>query len=244
MDNTLLVSLSQQVAAYRAMDVIANNLANVSTPAYKRESIQFREYVDQLPTTAGQAGPQSISFVQDAGTVSDLTEGKLDHTGAPYDLAIDGKGYFQVQTANGTRYTRDGHFLLNSDGVLVTAAGDPVLGDGGPITVAPSDGDIHIAEDGTVSGKQGQLGKLSVVDFPDDQALVKDGANLYSTDQSATPATGAQILQGTIEASNVQPVIEISRMLEVMRAYQATTSLTKSQDDLKLQAIDKLGSVQ
>ncbi|MBU6444365.1 MAG: flagellar basal-body rod protein FlgF [Alphaproteobacteria bacterium] len=244
MDNTLLISLSQQVAAYRAMDVIANNLANVSTPAYKREAMQFREYVDQLPAAAGQSGPQSISFVQDAGTVSDLTEGKLDHTGAPYDLAINGKGYFQIQTANGTRYTRDGHFLLNSDGELVTASGDPVLGDGGPVTVTPNDGDIHIADDGTVSGKQGQISKISLVDFPNDQALVKDGTNLYSTTQAPTQVTNSQILQGTIEASNVQPVVEISRMLEIMRAYQATTSLTKSQSDLKLQAIDKLGSAQ
>jgi len=244
MDNTLLVSLSHQLASYRAMDVIANNIANMSTPAFKREEAQFQEYVDQLPLTEGQTEPQTLTFVQDAGITRDMSMGQLQRTNAPLDLAINGKGYFEIQTATGSRYTRDGHFALDAEGRLVTASGDAVMGDGGELTITPDDGDVHIAADGTVSGRLGQLGKLKVVDFADDRALTKEGANLYTTTQTAEPVDNANIEQGTIETSNVQPVVEISHMLEVLRAYQATASLTQSQEDLMRQAIDKLGSVQ
>lgn len=243
MDNTLLVSLSHQLASYRAMDVIANNLANMSTPAYKREAVQFKEYVETLPTTEGQTSPQTLSFVQDAGVLRDMREGQLTRTGAPFDMAINGKGYFAVQTANGTRYTRNGHFNLNAQGQLVTDGGNPVLGEGGPITVTPDDGDIHVARDGTITGKQGQLGKLRLVDFANPSSLTKEGSSLYSTSDTPQPVTGSAIEQGMIETSNVQPVVEMSHMLEVMRNYQATATLTKSQEDLMRQAIEKLGSV-
>ena len=244
MDNALLVSLSQQLAAYRSMDVIANNLANLSTPAFKRETVKFEELVQQLRPSEDQSGPQTLSFVQDTGVVRDLSEGQLEKTGAPYDLAINGNGYFVVQTADGERYTRNGHLALDGDGQLITDSGDPILGDGGPITVTVDDGDIHIAADGTISGKQGEMGKLRVVDFSDQRALRKEGDSLYSTAQSPTAATAStRIMQGTLETSNVEPVIEISRMIDIMRAYQATTSLAQSQDDLKRQAITKLGSI-
>ena len=244
MDNTLLVSLSHQLASYRAMDVIANNIANMSTPAFKREEAQFQQYVEQLPLADGQTEPQTLTFVQDAGIARDMSMGQLTRTNAPLDLAINGKGYFEIQTANGPRYTRNGHFTLDAQGRMVTAAGDAVMGDGGELTITPDDGDIHIAADGTVSGKLGQLGKLKVVDFADDSALTKEGASLYTTTQNAQPVENANIEQGTIETSNVQPVVEISHMMEVLRAYQATASLTQSQEDLMRQAIDKLGSVQ
>lgn len=243
MDNSLLVGLSQQLAAYRSMDVIANNLANISTPAFKRESVKFEEFVQQVQPSEGQSGPQSISFVKDTGIVRDMSEGQLETTGAPFDLAINGQGYFVVQTAAGERYTRNGHLSLNADGQLVTNSGDPVVGDGGPITITNEDGTVHIAADGTVSGQNGQIGKLRVVDFANDRVLKKEGASLYSTGQSPTTAAGSQIAQGMLETSNVEPVIEISHMIDVMRAYQATATLTQSQEDLKRQAIDKLGSV-
>ena len=242
MDNTLLVSLSQQLAAYRSMDVIANNLANLSTPAFKRETATFEQFVQQVQPSEGQTGSQTVSFVKDTGVVRDLNEGRLESTGAPFDLAITGNGYFVVQTASGERYTRNGHLMLNADGEIVTGDGDPVVGDGGPITVTADDGDIHIAADGTVSGKQGQIGKLRVVSFANERSLTKEGASLYATDQSPTSADEAKITQGMLEASNVEPVIEISHMIDVMRAYQATASLTQSQEDLKLKAIDKLGT--
>jgi flagellar basal-body rod protein FlgF len=244
MDNASLVSLSHQIAAYRAMDVIANNIANVSTPGYKRESVKFEELVQQAKPSDDQKGSQRISFVRDAGVVRDISAGRLEQTGAPLDLALNGQGYFSVQTAAGERYTRNGHFTLNADGTIVTESGDALLGDGGAITIAPDDGAISFGADGTISGKQGQIGKLKLVDFTNPRDMQKQGDSLYATRQQPNPATNAVVSQGMLESSNVQPVLEIARMIEVMRSYEATSSLDKSGSDLKRQAIQKLATVQ
>jgi flagellar basal-body rod protein FlgF len=247
MDNSLLVSLSQQLAAYRAMDVIANNIANASTPGLKREAAKFEEFITHVRPAEGQTGMQSVSFVKDAGVMRDTGQGNVEQTGATYDVAIAGAGYFTVQTPAGMRYTRDGHFSLDANGNLVTSQGYQVQGDGGAITITPNDGDINIAPDGTISsvvrGVGNQIGKLKVVDFAAPAAMVKQGANLYSTGQTPTAPAKVNLRQGALEASNVQPVIEISHMIEVMRAYEATATLSKSQEDLMRQAIDKLGQM-
>ena len=243
MDGTLLVNLSQQLAAYRSMDVIANNLANVSTAGFKRESTKFEEYVQHLPDDGSNPnGPQSLSFVMDRGLVRDLGEGRMERTNAPYDLAISGKGYFVVKTAAGDRYTRNGHFTLDSQGRITTESGDPLQGEGGDVAITTDDGDVHIAADGTVTGRQGQIAKLRVVQFDNERALTKDGNSLYSATMPPQPAAKASIHQGMIESSNVQPVLEISTMLEVMRAYQAATNIAQSQDQLAREAIQKLGA--
>jgi flagellar basal-body rod protein FlgF len=247
MDNSLLVSLSQQLAAYRSMDVIANNLANVSTPGFKREAAKFEEYVAHVTPSETQKGPQTVSFVKDAGIMRDISEGDMQNTGSPFDVAISGNGYFAVSTPQGDRYTRNGHFTLDGSGQLVTSDGNPVQGDGGAITITPDDQNIHIAADGTVSsmvnGLLSQIAKLKVVDFTNPRALAKEGASLYSTTQTANTATDAKLSQGMLESSNVKPVIEISHMIEVMRSYQATSTLSTSQEDLMRQAIDKLGAM-
>jgi flagellar basal-body rod protein FlgF len=242
MDNTLLINLSQQVAAGRSMDVIANNLANMSTPAFKRESVKFEEFVEQVRPAEGETAPQSVSFVQDKGIMRDLNEGRIERTGNPFDLALNGNGYFVIQTPTGNQYTRNGHFTLDASGQVVTEDGDPVLGQGGPITVTPNDGDIHIAADGTVTGKNGQLGQIQLVDFANDRALQKQGASLYSTTQAPTTPTNVTISQGMLESSNVEPVLEITHMIDVMRAYQASASLNQSQETMLRAAIDKLGA--
>jgi flagellar basal-body rod protein FlgF len=246
MDNSLLVSLSQQLAAFRSMDVISNNLANMSTPGFKRETARFDEYISKVHPAEGQTGIQSVSFVKDAGIVRDLSQGELTHTGASLDVAINGNGYFTVQTPAGMRYTRDGHFSLDENGQLVTSQGYPVQGDGSSITITPDDGEVSIGTDGTISsivnGNANQIGKLQVVDFADDSALAKQGDNLYSTTQATTQST-ATVQQGMLEGSNVQPVIEITHMIDVTRAYQMTATLSNSQEDLMRQAISQLGSM-
>jgi flagellar basal-body rod protein FlgF len=229
------------------MDVIANNLANVSTPGFKRESAKFEEYVTHVAPAEGQTGQQAVSFVKDAGISRDTSQGNIEKTGATLDFAINGDGFFTVQTVSGMRYTRDGHFTLDANGQIVDSDGDALQGDSGSITITPDDGNVQVSKDGTVSsivnGATNQIGKLQLVDFADDRALTKQGDNLYSTSQSSTAAVGATITQGALESSNVQPVLEISHMIEVMRAYQATASLSQSQEDLTRQAIDKLGAM-
>jgi flagellar basal-body rod protein FlgF len=244
MDNTLLVSVSQQMAAYDSIDTIANNLANISTPGFKRDSTIFEEYLSQAKPSEDEKGAQKISFVWNAGTARDLSGGRIEQTNAPYDFAINGKGYFVIQTANGPRYTRDGHFTLDANGRLVTEEGDPVQGDGGNISITAQDGNVFVAQDGTVTGQQGQLGKLQLVQFDNETQLSKEGGTLYSTSQPTQPASSAAIKQGALESSNVEPVKEMSQMIEIMRAYQAVANIMQSHDNLKRSAIDKLASTQ
>jgi len=229
------------------MDVIANNIANASTPGFKRETAKFEEFVTHVRPSETQTGPQALSFVKDAGIVRDLGQGELNSTGATLDFAINGKGFFAVQTPAGMRYTRDGHFSLNQDGQLVTSDGYAVQGDGGAITITPDDGNVSVGADGTISsivnGAANQIAKLQVVTFPNERAMTKVGANLYSTTQAATPTTESTVAQRMLEGSNVKPVIEISHMVEVMRAYEMTATMTNSQEQLMRQAIDKLGSM-
>ena len=242
MDKTLLIGLSHQLAAFRSMDVIASNIANASTPGYKRETAQFQEFIKADPPSEVERGPQRLSFVVDAGIGRNLIDGNIERTNAPFDLAVNGPGYFTVKTADGKdRYTRNGHFTLDLAGHIATHDGALLQGEGGEITVTSDDGDISIAQDGTVTGAKGQLGKLRLVSFQNERALSKQGASLYVTDQQANTVEQPNIVQGALEGSNVEPVVEVSNMLEVMRAYQMTAGLAQSQEELMRQAIDKLG---
>ena len=236
MDNSLLVSLSQQLAALRAIDVIANNIANASTPGFKREASAFEEYVSRMRPAEGEMGTQMLSFVKDAGTLRDTAQGQMNQTGAPFDLAINGKGFFTVQTAAGMRYTRDGHFTLDAAGQIVDSAGNPLQGDSGAITITPDDTNVQIGPDGTISatvnGLGTQIGKLQLVDFADEHLMRKEGGNLYSTDQAATPTTDATIGQGMLEASNVNIVEELVDMIECQRAYEINSKMVSAVDDM------------
>ena len=243
MDTTQLLCLSSALADYQSMDSIANNLANVSTPGFKREAPKFEEYLDPMQPNEGETGIQNVSFVQQTSMMRDLSEGSITITSAPFDVAINGQGYFVIQTANGPRYTRNGHFSLDPSGRIVTDSGDPVQGQSGDISVSQNDGDIHIAADGTVSGVNGIIGQINIVDFPDDRALVRQGGSLYATTQ-LPQAANATVQQGAIESSNVQPVVEISNMIEVMRSYQAVINMSTSQANSEQQTLDKLATIQ
>jgi flagellar basal-body rod protein FlgF len=235
------------MAANRAMEVIANNLANLSTPAFKRESIRFEQYVVPVPATEAeteQGDTVNVSFVFDRGVARDLSEGRFEQTGSMLDMSIAGDGYFVVQTPAGERYTRNGHFKLDEQGRVVTDDGYEVQSDSGAITLQPQEGDLRVGNDGTLSTDLQVLGKLRVVTFADERGLKKSGASLYDADgQPAQAVPQARVHQGMIERSNVEPVIEISRMIELMRAYQASSDLTKSGEDLLKQAIEKIGAI-
>lgn len=245
MENSFLVSLSQQMATNRAMEVIANNLANVSTPAFKRESIEFEQYMVPVPATEAEgSGTVNVSFVLDRGVARDLSEGRFERTDSTLDLALSSGNYFVVQTPTGERYTRNGHFKLDDQGQVVTDDGYQVQSDAGAITLQPQDGDLTVGPDGTLSTNLQLLGKLKIVSFGNERLLKKAGASLYdAAGQTPQTSTTARVHQGMMERSNVEPVIEITRMIEILRAYQTSADLTKSGEDLLKQAIEKLGAV-
>jgi flagellar basal-body rod protein FlgF len=244
-ENTFLIGLSQQMASNRSIEVIANNLANLSTPAFKREAVQFEQYMVPVAATEAEGGGTvNVSFVLDRGVTRDLSEGRVEQTGSPLDLAITGPGYFVVQTPEGERYTRNGHFNLDDQGQIVTDDGYPLQSDGGAIAIQPTESDIVVGADGAISSNLQKLGRIKVVNFADERALKKAGSSLYdSGGQQAQAVASPHVHQGMIEKSNVEPVIEISRMIEVLRAYQATSDLTQSGENLLKQTIEKLGTV-
>ncbi|MBS4082275.1 MAG: flagellar basal-body rod protein FlgF [Rhizobiales bacterium] len=252
MDNALLVGLSRQVALRRELDVIANNIANLNTTGFKGESVMFEQYLD--PTARHDyfpSGDRRIAFVLDRATLQDFSQGPLQRTNAPLDIAIDGPGFFTIQTPNGERYTRAGNFHLNPQGQLVTNNGQPVLGTGGPITLEPTDTNIAIAADGTVSatdvaGQTGERGKLRLVTFANPAQLSAQGEGLWMAPQSLTPqaATGTtRAVQGALEKSNVSAVREMNRMIEVTRTYTNISNMQQRTDELRRRAIERLAEV-
>jgi flagellar basal-body rod protein FlgF len=244
-DNALLVGLSRQIALARELDVIANNVANAGTNGFKARSARFAEYV--MPVAAGEAFPNAdrrISYVIDKGTPLDMATGPLERTGNPLDVALQGNDFLVVQTPQGERYSRAGSLALNAQGELVTQGGLQVLGQNGPIRFGPSEAGLGIAADGTVSSDQGVRGRLRLVRFEDMRSLRSAGENLFSSDQPAQPAgPQARLETGTVERSNVRPVVELSRLVEVQRAYTAIANLMTKSDELRSRAISRLADM-
>jgi flagellar basal-body rod protein FlgF len=243
MDNSLYVGLSKQMVLQRQLDIIANNIANSDTSGFKVESLAETEDPKAPAFTLG--GPEPVKFVMPNGVIRDFGQGALRRTDSPFDVALDGQGFFEVQTPAGPRYTRDGRFRLDPTGRLVTQDGDPVQGGGGDIVLDPKKGPVAIAANGDVSQSGQNVGKLSVVTFDTLSALSKDGANLFRNDSNLTaqPATGASLRQGMLEGSNVQPVSQITRLIEINRAYDAITSMMAQTGQLATSAVQRLGSL-
>ncbi len=245
MENMLLVGLSRQIALTRELDVIANNVANSATNGFKARSTRFAEFVG--PVARAETFPQNdkkVSFVVDRGTPLDLSTGAIERTNNPLDVAIRGDAFFEVQTRGGPRWTRDGAFEINSRGELVTQRGEIVAGQNGPIRFGPGETGIRIAEDGSVFSDQGQRGKLRLMRFADPKALRSEGGNLFSSGAQPTPAPATvSLATGSLERSNVRPVLEMSRLVEVQRAYTSIAGLMSRTDDIRRTAIQRLAEV-
>ena len=252
MENTLLVGLSRLMVLERQVDSVANNVANINTNGFKADRSLFEEYL-RSPAHEDNflRSDRQVSFVQDRASFHDFAAGNTEQTRNPLDVSIDGKALFVVQTAAGERYTRDGAFQINNLGQLVTVSGNPVLGTSGPIVFQPTDKQINISADGNVTVLEGTgrtdsvRGKLRLVSFADAQKLVKEGSNLYSAGPGAAaqPDTISRVRQGFIEKSNVNPVTEMSRMVDITRTYTQIAALLQQQSDLHKTAIEKLADV-
>ena len=250
MQNAILVGLSRQVVLAREMDVVANNIANLNTTGYKADGSVFEEYLSSAARADRTGG--RVSFVRDRGMWHDMSQGAAERTGSPLDVAIDGPGFLVVQTPQGDRYTRNGSMQINATGQLVTSDGYAVLGDGGPITLQPNDRQIQISRDGTLSVREGTSnvdsarGKIRLVTFANPQQLQKDGNGTFNPIAGAQPQPAeatSGLIQGSIEKSNVRGVVEMSRMIEITRAYTQIDGLLQQQNDLSQSAIDKLAEV-
>jgi flagellar basal-body rod protein FlgF/flagellar basal-body rod protein FlgG len=203
-----------------ALDTIANNLANVSTPGFRATHNAF----SSLLATANDSPLSALN--QDAneygvlsGTRLDTTQGALVPTGNDLDLAIEGTGYFQVKTAAVPVYTRGGNFRVSPQGQLITSAGDPVLGDGGPITIVGEP--VSISTDGTISTNGAISGRLKLVEFPPATALESVGSTYYTAPAgTAIAAVNSQVRQGSLESSNVNPVTSVVELITAQRQVE------------------------
>ena len=253
MANNFLIALSWQTATRRELEVVANNVANLSTTGYKNDHSQFSEFLMPGAHADQFAGPdRRMSYVQDRGTWHDFGQGAFQQTGGPLDTAIDGDGFFVVQTQRGERYTRNGAFQLNNAGELVTSNGDRVLGEGGPIVLQITDRDIVVTSDGTIKVREGSSrtpdltrGKLRVVTFSNPQSLRKDGTSMFFAPAGvqAEPAQKINVAQGVIEKSNVHPILEMTRMIEITRKYTEVANMIQQQSDMRRSAIQQLADV-
>lgn len=245
MENALLIGLSRQIALQHQMDAIANNLANVQTAGYKSDSLKFEELIAPVANVDGMSGSDGrISFVHQTTQVRDFSQGDIIATGNPLDVALNGDGWLVVATPDGERYTRNGHLRIDGEGRLTTAQGNPVLGLGGAIVMAPEDSAVTIASDGTISTQDGEKARLRLVSFDDEPRMTKIGNALFATDEQPKPAADPQVAQGMIEQSNVHAVTEIARMIEVSRSYIGTAKLLDGTNDLRQRAIEQLGRLQ
>jgi flagellar basal-body rod protein FlgF len=242
MENAQLVSLSRQIALQRQMDVVANNMANINTTGFKAEDLLFEPY--KMPVAADNdfATDQSVTYTEDWATVHNMTNGPLDQTGNPLDVALSGPGFLTVQTANGPRYTRAGSLAINAAGTLVDLSGNPVMSTSGEVHFDDSDTGITILKDGTITTSQGTKGKLAIAEFADPQQMTREGYNLWVGSNPQAPAY-TTVVQGAIERSNVSPVTEMAQMIRVQRAYEQMADLMSRQDDLRHSAVQQLGQV-
>jgi flagellar basal-body rod protein FlgF/flagellar basal-body rod protein FlgG len=253
MQNAALVALSRQMVLQHEMEVVANNIANIDTNGFKADISLFEEYLMSGARDGHfRVADSPVSFVHERGTLIDLNQGALQRTGSPLDVAINGDGFLVIQTPQGERYTRNGALQINAQGELVTSQGYQVLGDGGPIAFQTQDTGITINPEGTVSVKDAAnatieiiRGRMRMVNFTQPQRLQKEGHSTFSTPagMAANPSTTARVVQGALEKSNVLPIVEMSHMIEVSRAYTMTANLVQAEGDLRKTAIQQLSDV-
>lgn len=244
MENAAYIALSRQMTLRRELDIVANNIANADTTGFKVEQLLVGAEIGER--ARNHAIRPSASFVLDNGVGRDFGQGALEQTGRDLDFGIEGEGaFFTVQDGDGEAYTRDGAFSIDAEGRLVTQGGAAVLGDGGEIILDATLGPVSVGPDGTITQGIQQVGRLTLARFETLSVLSKDGDGLYRNRSNAQPieATGAQVRQGMLEGSNVNPLIEITNLIEISRAYERASKMVEQTNDLSRRSVERLGRV-
>lgn len=235
MDAAGYATLNRQSGLLREMGVVANNIANASTTGFRREGVVFSEFVAALDQDP------SLSMAHASGRHVDLSQSTLSQTGGQFDFAIQGEGFFLIETPQGQRLTRAGTFTPSAEGELVTPDGYRLLDAGGaPIFVPPDAKGVSMASDGTLSTGGQPIAQVGLWQPADPLSLRHQAGTMFSAD-AVVPADGATVLQGMLEDSNVEPVSEIARMITVQRAYELGQKFLDSEDERVRGVIQALG---
>lgn len=239
MENSIYLGLSRQVALQTNMDIIANNVANANTTGFRAQNLLFEEYISDP-----KGADDELSFVIDQGQYKDTTPGSIKTTGNKLDVALEGPGFLGVQAPGGEiAYTRDGSFALTPEGILVTQAGFSVASQGGGnITVPRNTTEINIDRNGFISNQDGVIGQLSLTEFQNLNNLEPLGNNMYKPNEQATPvvATETVVHQGKLEGSNVNTVIEVTRMIDTLRSFQNVQNILQAENERLNTMIERL----
>ncbi|MBM1308777.1 flagellar hook-basal body complex protein [Sulfitobacter mediterraneus] len=236
MENAGYTTLTRQSGLAREMQIVANNIANTATTGFRAEGLIFSEFVQPLERGAslsmGQGNVKNTSFAQ----------GALTKTGGTFDLAIEGDGYFLVETPGGERLTRAGAFSPSAEGDLVTPDGYRVLDAGGAPIFVPSGVIIAVSGDGTLSADGTPLGQIGIVRPSDAAQMTREDGVMFDSPSGFEPAETARVLQGFVENSNVNAVSQLARMIEVQRAYELGQSFLETEDERVRAALKSLSS--
>lgn len=256
MQNSMYSALFGALSNEHRMNSIANNLANVNTTGYKRDLLAFRDTFlmyahDQIMEPQAHLKseklfpePVQLSRTRIAYSKTDFEQGSLKVTGAPFDLAIAGDGFFKVRTPEGDYYSRNGHFLMTQEGMLVTAQGFPVLGEADTITLPPGVKTFTIAESGEIYADGTLQGRVGLFDVDNRLNLEKLGGNMYRARPGVEVAeieAEGYVTQGFLEVSNVNPVYEMVNMIEAQRQYEAYAKVMQTTEAIDKETISKVG---
>lgn len=245
MNSGMYSAVSGNIAAMQRMDVITNNLANINTTGYKKDRMVFDSMLNNANNPTPPAGSMTDGPILAGYTVeTDFSQGPVKQTGNPLDLSLDGDGFFVVNTPEGKAYTRQGNFHLDADNRLVTPDGYELQGNGGSITI--KGGKVEIDARGSVLVDGQQAGTIDIVDFPWPYQLQKVGSALFIPSDPGTsgqPATATRINQGSIEGSNVQPLLEMVTLIANTRYYEQCVKTIQSYDQMAAKAANDMGKV-
>ncbi|KUF09603.1 flagellar hook-basal body complex protein [Pseudoponticoccus marisrubri] len=226
METAGYTALSRQSSLMREMRVIANNIANANTTGYRQQGVIFSEYITQGD------GAEAVAMASARVRNTSFAQGTLEQTGGQLDFGIEGDGFFLVGTPEGERLTRAGAFAISGAGTLVTPDGHPVLDAGGaPILLPPLATDLAVARDGTISTEGRPVGQLAIMRPLDPKGMVREGNTLFWAEAGIEPVADPRVMQGFVEASNVDPILQITRMVEVQRAYELGQTFMEREDE-------------
>ncbi|MCE8007147.1 flagellar hook-basal body complex protein [Aestuariivita sp.] len=235
MDHTGYVTLTRQSGLLREMQLVANNIANAATTGFRQEGMVFSEYVQRLH----DAPSVSMAYANASGV--SMMQGTLTETGGQFDIAIEGDGFFLIQTPNGERLTRAGNFAPNAVGDLVTMDGHAVLDAGGaPIFVPPGATDFSVSSDGTISSDGQPLGQIGIFEPTEPAMLRRQAGVMFTSDNGFGSAENPRVLQGFLEGSNVDAISQVARMIQVQRAYEMGQSFLDAENERIRAAIKSL----
>ena len=234
MQTTGYTTLSRMSGLAQEMRIVANNIANAQTTGFRQQGVMFSEFI--APSEHGSVSMASARISENL-----TRQGSLEKTGGTYDLALQGDGYFLIQSEGGPRLSRSGAFVVNANGELVTTTGMPVLDSGNaPILVSPTARETRIGQDGTLTQDGAPVAQIGVAIPNDPSGLVREGNLLFHADAGFQPAPETKVMQGFLEASNVDPISQMARLIEVQRAYEMGQSFLDSESERVKSSIQSL----